>query len=116
MFPLARSACLLTLSLCTATASLAQDYSRDPALCRNGSLITDAPEGLIIGNGTVLIDGMNCTRVSDRRPLADGWYNADWECEAEGEPYGTLTFDLRITDALVQVRSGDRVTDYPRCP
>lgn len=103
---------------CTIAAapSFGADYATTQSICSGGSLITDDERGISIGNGTVLIQNMNCARSGSKKQLGNGWFTAAWECSVEGEPVeNRVAFDLRIRDGYAEVRSNGQVTRYERC-
>lgn len=74
-------------------------------------------DGLVsIGAGTFSIHESRYDRVSERRPVGDGFFEAEYDQSAEGESYGVGTVRLRITpDRVDGVLTDGRTFTATRC-
>ena len=102
--------------LLCASPALADDvYHMDGARtnCRFGP----GGEGIVsVGPGTLSLTETHYERVSERKPLADGWYRATWACMSEGTECGRSVIDLRITPRRIDVRLDGTTLSAQRCP
>ena len=74
-------------------------------------------EGIVsVGPGTLSLTETHYERVSERKPLADGWYRATWACMSEGTECGRSVIDLRITPRRIDVRLDGTTLSAQRCP
>ena len=115
MHPGPALALILTLAVGPSLAAAEDYYSADPLLCDGGALTSDDPAGLGVGNGSLLIFGSDCERVSPKVPLRDGWFTAEWSCQVEGEPTELPPFALRLSTRTAEVLAAGKVVRYERC-
>lgn len=90
----ARLAAALALTA-SATAASADDlYALFPKNC----VIGNGGEGNAeIGNGEFSFGETNYTRVGPKRDAGNGFFVADYDITAEGEPYGVEPVRMRLT-------------------
>lgn len=86
-------------------------YSLSPEDC--GRVANDG--SLRLGDGVIHFHEATCTRTSAKRPLGEGWNEADWLCEGEGETW-QRRLALRIGRDRVQLRDENGTTDFMACP
>lgn len=81
--------------------SLAQGYGSSPAACSVGR----GGEGYVeIGDGRISITETEYVRTSPKRDLGDGWFEAHYAVEVEGEAQGDEILRLKVTPGRVFVK------------
>lgn len=75
-----------------------------------------APGIIAVGPGSLSVSETQYERVGQRKAGSDGWQTALWRCMSEGEPCGDVKLALRITPAMIAIKTPDGVIEGRRCP
>ena len=69
------------------------------------------PEGIVhLGNGHFSITETGYDRIAPKKEMGDGWFEARYSVNAEGEEMGEETVQMKISGNTVRIRTKDR--DY----
>ena len=84
--------------------------------CPAGGVNGGGIEGIVsIGNGSFTVFDATYRRQSDLTKLGDGWVQAVYAVEWEGEPGEPQRIKLRITDDRVDIQDSEETYSAKRC-